>query len=863
MDLLEIYNILSHPLRKQILLILEREGYIQYSELLDQLKLETTGQLNFHLKKLGGLIRKDKKSYSLSAEGKRIIKIMNLNEMLMSGEEIELFDLTAQKNNELNRVGVIICNCNTEISNTIDMVALNNYIQKIRNVVSVKILDNFCQEKYLKNIEDWVKENFISKIVIGACSPRSHQTVFERIFDGIIDKQNIEYANIREQCAWVHEKRKTRALKKAQLLIEAAVERVILQQKITQKKVEIVKKVAILGGGIAGMTLALNLARAGIKVYLIEKSPTLGGKVARWNRIYGMGDCSICFLSELIAELVKEENIEIFTNTQIEKVTGEVGNFKIDLIKKPRFVDVNRCTGCKQCEKICPNVKKDEYEFGLSIRPFIHIPFVHSYPYAAVIDEDDAMSICQGCRMCEATCINKAIDLDQREERFQINVGVKVIAIGADINTQLAQYKYNPHKDIITSAEFERILSSDGPTGGNILRLSDGKAPKTISIIQCVGSEENMPDFYNTLAMKYKLCIKLRLPSTKVNIFYPMSRMDQNKPLLNPMDEKHHYILGSIKILDNKRKNYVLADGLRYESDLIVLNTNFVPNKDLKELRKSLDFTLSPDGFMSKETLASGIFGLGTIMGPLDYHTTISQANETAIKIISLLSKDHLVTEATGVEINESKCGLCGLCTISCPYNAITIENNKIILDKFKCKGCGTCVSVCPTNAIQMNIDTTDKLSKTIEVLAKSKSNYKIIAFCCQSCGYAAADEAGLKKITYDPNIFIVRVPCTGRIDANFLIKSFELGFDGVMVIGCKKDACKYIDGVEKARKKTELVKEILGNQIEDRLMFETLNVVEGRNFARLVNAFKLKLYKISKGIPIKEEKKEEIKTEA
>ncbi|MHA1798129.1 MAG: FAD-dependent oxidoreductase, partial [Candidatus Helarchaeota archaeon] len=590
---MDMYNILSHPLRRQILLILDREGYIHYTDLLDLLKLETTGQLNFHLKKLGNLIKKDKKSYSLSNEGKRIIKIMKFNEMLMAGEEIELLDLSAHKNNELNRVGVIVCNCNTEISNIIDINALENKVKQLRNVVAVKILDNFCQEKYLKNIEDWVKENFISKVVIGACSPRSHQHIFERIFEGNIDKHNIEYANIREQCAWVHLKQPKLALNKAEILIEAAVERVILQQKIHQKKVEVVKKVAILGGGIAGMTLALNLSRAGIKVYLIEKSPTLGGKVARWNRIYDMGDCSICYLSELIAELVKEENIEIFTNTEVERVSGDVGNFNIYLVKKPRFVDENRCTGCKQCEKICPNMKKDQYEFGLTNRSLIYIPFVHSYPYAAVIDEEDATSdTCKSCRMCEATCINKAIDLDQKPEHFQINVGIKVIAIGADLEDDLAQYHHDPNNDIITSPEFERLLSSDGPTEGKIVKLSDGKAPKSISIIQFVNPSQILPEFYNIVAMKYRQCIKRRVLGCNVNIFYPLTQMDKNKPLLNPMDEKIHYILGKIKIKERNGQKFVKADGLEYESDLIILNINFVPNRDLKNLRTTLDFTL-------------------------------------------------------------------------------------------------------------------------------------------------------------------------------------------------------------------------------------------------------------------------------
>ena len=445
---MDIYTILSHPLRRKILMILDQEGYVNYSDLLDKLGLETTGQLNFHLKKLGNLIKKDKKSYTLSKEGNQLIKIMSFNELFLAGEITDILDLNKHESNELNRVGVIICNCNTEISNVIDMNALENYVKNIRSVVSVKILDNFCQEKYQKKIEDWVKEHFISKVVIGACSPKSHQHVFERIFDGIIEKYNIDYANIREQCCWVHLKRHKAALKKAQILIEAAVERVILQKKVSIKKVNVVKSVAILGGGVAGMTVALDLARAGINVKLIEKSPTIGGMVSRWDRIYGMGDCSICFLSELVAELAKEENIEVFTNTEIEKVSGEIGNFKIDLIKKPRYVDPNRCTGCKQCTVVCPNEKTDQFEYNLTNRKLIYIPFVHSYPYAAVIDEEDAQTTCQECKMCEISCINRAINLEQEPERFSINVEAKVIAAGADLCKELDNYHHNPEHDL-------------------------------------------------------------------------------------------------------------------------------------------------------------------------------------------------------------------------------------------------------------------------------------------------------------------------------------------------------------------------------------------------------------------------------
>ncbi|MHA1269482.1 MAG: FAD-dependent oxidoreductase [Candidatus Helarchaeota archaeon] len=833
---MDIYSILAHPLRRKILYILDKEGYIPYTELMDKLGLETTGQLNFHLKKLGNLINKDKKSYFLTKEGKNIIKLMNINELLIAGEDIEYFDT---KFTELNRIGVIICNCNTEIESVINIKALKNYIKKIRNVISVNIFENLCQERNLQKITSWVKDNFINKIVIAACSPRSHLHIFERIFDGIIDKYNIEIANIREQCCWVHKKDPELALKKAQILIEAAVERVLLQNKIQIKKVEMNKSVAILGGGIAGMTLALNLAKAGINVYLIEKAPTLGGKIARWDHIYGIDDCSICFLSELIGELVKESNITIYTNTEITNVSGEFGNFTLDLIKKPRYVDEKKCTGCKQCTEICPIEKKDQYEFGLTNRKLIYIPFIHSYPYATVIDEEDIYN-CIHCRICENTCVNKAIDLNQKPEKIQIKVGIKVVAIGADFFEDLKKYHYNPQNDIITSAEFERILSSDGPTSGNLIKFSNKKPPKSISIIQSVGSENYNAEFNDLLALKYLETIKIRCPECQVNVFYETSKKF-NKFLLDPMDERIHYAK-KVEILTSGNKKFVIADEEKFESDIIILNINLVPNKDLLKLRKMMDFTLNQNGFMSKETLASGIFGVGTIMGPLSYKTTIAQANKLAIEIISLLSNDFIMAESSGIEIDEKYCGYCGLCTLSCPYNAISIEGNRIFVDKFKCKGCGTCVSICPTKAIKMNIYTNEKIIRTIEILSKYSNKPKIIAFCCQSCGYAAADEAGLKKIPYNPNIFIVRVPCTGRVDTHFILKSFEMGFDGVMIIGCKPNACKYIDGGEKLKKKISLINDVFGNDIKKRLIHETLNAVEGNIFAKSVNLFYNKL---------------------
>ncbi|MFX1391567.1 MAG: hydrogenase iron-sulfur subunit [Promethearchaeota archaeon] len=846
---MDVYSILSHSFRRKILLLLEKEGYMPYTDLMEKLGLETTGQLNFHLKKIGSLVDKDKKSYFLTEDGKRVLKILNINKRILSGENID--EYLDSKGSEINRIGVIICNCNTEISKVINISALENYVNKLKKVVSVRIFENLCQQKNFNKITHWVKDNFLNKIVIAACSPRTHQHLFERIFEDSIEHVNIEIANIREQCCWVHQFELDQidpslSLEKAKLLIEAAVERVSLQKTIKVKTVEIEKSTAILGGGIAGITLALNLARAGIKVYLIEKSPTLGGKVARWDRIHNMGDCSICFISELIGELVNENNVKVLTNTEIENVSGEVGNFVLNLIKKPRYIDAKKCTGCKQCIEVCSIEKPNQYEFGLNTRKIIYIPFIHSYPFIPLIDESDIKN-CLNCRICERACVNKAINLLQTSEKIEIKVGTKVIAIGSELFSDLNDYSYNPQNDIITSSEFERMLSSDGFTEGKIVKISDNTPPKSISIIQYVGPSDHQHKLQDMLALKYLNYIEVKNPDCKVNIFYDLSKLNKLDDLLLRSTDYRIQYAKKLEIFESNGQKIVKADSKEYPSDLIVLNQSLVPNEDLKTFRKTMDFTLDDYGFMSEETLASGIYGIGTIFGPLDYHSTISTVNKTAIKIISLLSKNYLIAEFSGIEIDDNKCGLCGLCSKICPYNAISIESDKVNIDKFKCKGCGTCASVCPTNAIDLNLNNSEKILKTIEIFSKFKEHPKIIAFCCRSCGYAAADDAGLKKNSYYPNIFILRVPCTGRIDTNFIIKSFEFGFDGVMIIGCRKNACRYIDGVEKVEKKISLLKIIIPMKYRERIILKHMNAVEGNKFAEVVNKFYEKLLEVAK----------------
>ncbi|MHA1683492.1 MAG: hydrogenase iron-sulfur subunit [Promethearchaeota archaeon] len=308
----------------------------------------------------------------------------------------------------------------------------------------------------------------------------------------------------------------------------------------------------------------------------------------------------------------------------------------------------------------------------------------------------------------------------------------------------------------------------------------------------------------------------------------------------DPVLPKHPDISGiiltekEITISDDKT---IFVDDETYTLDLIIINGTPIPNKDLRDLRKELDFSLDDEGFMSKETLASGIFGVGSVLGPMKYDDIVISANEIALEILELLSNDFLETELSCIDIDHDKCGLCKICIRNCPYNAISLDGERIKIDIFKCKGCGTCVSVCPTKALEMNLESSKKILKTIDILSKYPYTPKLLAFCCKSCGYAAADDAGLKRFQYHPNVFIIPVACTGRVDGSFITRAIERGFKGVYVLGCKQDACRYIDGITKVGRKVKLLRDLISPDEGLTIMVESLSAVEGKKFANLVNS--------------------------
>lgn len=930
---------------------INQEGQIAYSDLFKRLKLSTTGKLNFHLKALKSLLKKSDDGYQLNAKGRTLLQIYELNEKIFAGE-VSMKELAGsaavEQRTGIHRIGVILCTCRGDLCNCIGgrgveggatetLKRLKRRVSKFEGVVSVKTFDHLCQVRSQKVIDDWIQHNYINRVVVAACSYHLHEHLFSELFRGASDfaLSNVEFVNLREQVCWVNSKDQPgdgRLMKKMELLIKAAVERCALQGDIQRREFTIEKSVAILGGGIAGINLAKNLASAGIpKIYLVDSAPTLGGKVIRWSNIAGLNDCCACILSEEMVDLATAgDHIEILAHAQVKDITGFMGNYQLDLEVKRRFVDTTKCHACQACAIRCQeldHMRPNEFEFNLTQRPVIDFPFSHAFPYLPFINREN-LAECLACKECVKVCKDHAIDFSAAPFLRSIRVGAVVFAIGAEINSVYPEYHLAGGENVLTAAQFERLLSVDGPTGGEILKR-DGTPPESVAIIQCAGPMDHCNQFCCQTARKYSDAIKTqRGKDVTITIYYDVTRLPpvrehepynvtgaeslsafysnlrylvekaeegeevtELKPTANdgiptglPVHHEEGKQVKNLKVvpLDPHAPKHgyrttptcVATAGLerpwapkfdesgqvfsrqklRYEiqysqnqpaftredsADLVILNNGFRPNPDIQRFKQILDFNLTSDGYIYPDSLPSGVFAVGAVTGPKGYRDVLNETNEVFVRLLRFLNSPFTTESQAIVEVRTEGCSKCGICVGTCPYSALkwrTVEGEeKLTLDLLSCKGCGLCVVSCPTKAIEHPYFSTDKILKTIDILAEFPGKPKAIAFCCKSCGYAASDEAGRSRIQYHTNVFIVPVPCMGRLDANFILHAFVRGFDVVFCIGCHEGNCRYITGVSSLKERIELLKSTFPG-LANRIVHVQVSAVEGQKFANRIN---------------------------
>ena len=666
----------------------------------------------------------------------------------------------------MQRIGVFVCHCGTNIAGTVDVKAVAEALGKEPGVVVSTEYQYMCSQAGQELIKNAIKEHNLTGLVVCSCSPRMHEATFRKTAEAAgLNSYMVEIANIREQCSWIH-KEMPEGTEKAIVIGRAAIAKVHLNAPLKPGESPVVKRALVIGGGIAGMQTALDIADAGFEVDIVETKPTIGGKMTQIDKTFPTLDCAACILTPKMVDCAQNEKINIYSYSEVAAVKGFVGNFNVTIKKKARFVDETKCTGCGICTEKCPQKKvPNEFNLGMNNRSAIYIPFAQAVPKVATIDPNACMMLKTGkCGICSKVCGAGAIDYKQQDEFVERQYGAIVAATGFNpINIEkYDEFAYSQSKDVITSLEFERLTNAAGPTAGTLLRPSDGKHPHTIVFVQCVGSRESQPctkggkEYCSKICCmytaKHAMLTREKYPDTEVYVFY----IDVRTPGKN-FDEFYrraveqygvHYVKGMVgKVtpqadgtLDVQASDLIDNKQLHINADLVVLAAAIEPDKSARPLATMLTASMDTNDFFTEahpklrpvESPTAGIFLSGACQGPKDIPETVAQASAAAAKVLGLLAKDKLTCNPCVASSDENLCNGCSSCEKVCPYGAITYSdkefrgpNRTTLLRRVAsvnaavCQGCGACTVACPSGAMDLKGFSNRQIMAEVDAICK------------------------------------------------------------------------------------------------------------------------------------------------
>ena len=664
----------------------------------------------------------------------------------------------------MQRIGVFVCHCGTNIAGTVDVKAVAEALRYEPGVVVSTEYQYMCSQAGQDLIAEAIREHKLTGIVVCSCSPRMHEATFRKTAQAAgLNPYMVEIANIREQCSWVHKDVEI-GTEKAIILGRAAIAKVSLNAPLTPGESPVTKRALVIGGGIAGIQTALDIADAGFPVDIVETKPTIGGKMAQLDKTFPTLDCAACILTPKMVEAAQHENIRILSYSEVQDIKGFVGNFTVQIKKKARFVNEDACTGCGLCTEKCPQKKvPNEFNMSMDNRRAIYIPFAQAVPKVATIDADYCTMLKTGkCGVCAKVCTAGAIDYTQKDQIIEEKYGAIVAATGFNPISMkpFDEYAYSQSKDVITSLELERLMNAAGPTGGKLLRPSDGKHPHKIVFVQCVGSrcsahaskgKEYCSKICCMYTAKHAMLIRDKYPDTDVYVFY----IDVRTPGKN-FDEFYrraveeygvHYVKGMVgKVSPEGDKLMVQASDLladkqlHIEADLVVLAAAIEPDRSARPLATLLTASMDTNDFFTEahpklrpvESPTAGVFLSGACQGPKDIPETVSQAGAAAAKVIGLLAKDKLLGNPCVAGSNEWMCNGCSSCERVCPYGAITYVTKEFRMpdrttalrrvaqvNEAVCQGCGACTVACPSGAMDLKGFASSQIMAEVDAICK------------------------------------------------------------------------------------------------------------------------------------------------
>jgi heterodisulfide reductase subunit A len=778
------------------------------------------------------------------------------------------------------RIGVYVCHCGLNIAGSVDCEAVAKFAATLPNVVLAKDNRYTCSDQGQELIKNDIREQKLNRVVVASCSPRLHEPTFRKACEEAgLNKYLFEMANIREHCSWVHLHDRVAATEKAKDLVAMSVAKAALLQPAEEIEVPITRKALIIGGGVAGIQAALDLADTGYKVYLVEKEPSIGGMMARIDKTFPTMDCSICILAPKMSDAGHHPGIELLSNSEVSEVKGYIGNFHVKVLKKPRYVKKD-CSACGECAKVCPVIAPNEFDAGLAVRHAIYTPFAQAVPSTYIIDMNkclnkDGVVVCDKCLKA---CEREAISFEMKPETVEVDVGTIIVATGAEVfdPTTIARYEYGKYPNVITSLEFERLINAGGPSGGHLIRPSDMQIPARVAFVQCVGSRSDKDGrlycsnvcCMNTI--KDSLLIKEHWPETEVYVFYVDIRAygkGFEDLYTRARREGIKFIRGlPAEIIEDKKthslwligENTLQKELYKTNVDLVVLSVGLEPRKDSEMIQRLLTLSRTQDGFFMEahpklrpvDAATGGVFFAGCAEAPKDIKDSVTQASAAAARAGILMAKGRVTVEAITPLFYIEKCKVCGLCTKVCPYNALTLnkELKRVEVIEAACGGCGTCSAECPSGALTQNHFTDAQILAQIDAVTSHEPEGKIVAFCCNWCAYAGADFAGVGRMQYPPNVRIIRTMCSGRVAPKFVERAFARGAAAVLVAGCHPGDCHYINANIHTQKRVERLwkkMEQLGLN-KERLQLLWASAAEGERFASKVREMQTAVEKIA-----------------
>jgi heterodisulfide reductase subunit A len=689
-------------------------------------------------------------------------------------------------NKEEPRIGVFICRCGFNIGGVVDVSAVAEYAKTLPDVVFAEEDLYTCSSAGLDSIKKQIEKFKLNRVIVASCTPATHESLFQKTCEEAgLNKYLFEMANIREHCSWVHTHLPAEATEKAKDLVRMAVAKASYLEPQKEMELDICPSSLVIGGGISGITAAMSLAGQGFEVHLVDKEAELGGMLNHLYRLQPTEREASEILREAIIAVKANSNIHLHVSTLVHEVSGFIGDFDVTLQTK--------------------NSNQSE----------------------------------------------------------RIKVGTIIVATGAEEFKPAGMYGYNESPNVVTQLELEQLL-----------RKGELKKPKVV-MVQCVGAREKTGRTYCGricchVALGNALQLKKLDPNIDVTILF--------RDIQTPGENEHLYkeamanCVNFIRYDPNRPPKVAFkADGsstvtvydvylgaeIELESDLIVLSTPLVQHEDVRKLSSVLKVPLGADGFFFEahpklrpvEFASEGIYVCGTAHGPKNIFESITQAYATASKASIPMAAKKIKTGAVKASVNQEICVNCDACVVSCVFNAIEASAFGLprILEA-NCKGCGVCASECPTGAMQLRHYKDDQIIAAIKALFRFKKRTEpnesfkpvILCFACQWCSYAAADLAGVLRIQYPPNVRVLRVPCSGRVDVLHVLKAFQSGADGVIITGCLIGDCHYIDGNVKAKERVDVMKKSLQSQgiNPKRLEIGFASSSEGQKFATMITDF-------------------------